>query len=155
MILVDIVMHVMLQVTIATLLFWFVLAPMARKPFKEFINTVVIPRNTPNEMLQQYTSKEKILKSFALPDSFAYQKNTQLFTYTIIVLISTLVAGFLILLYFVRFMNLWPVLLEICIMYVIIICVQVWFINNVLSKYTPISKADIINYVNDSIRNNC
>ena len=159
---VDIVIHVMFQVVLASIMFWFIIIPTCKKTVKAHTEDIIdksIHENilSPDErmLLNTLVKKEDVYEILSKKDPHAFENNVRVLLINICILFAFLTLGFITLLYFSCKINMWPIVVEIVVTYSIVFTAQLLFVKYVITNYYPTSETDMLRYISASINKSC
>jgi len=154
---VDLLVHIIFQVILSVLMFWYVIVPISNRSVDNTIDGVI--GNTIQEKILTPESlviyKEYLVDYLSKKDQYAYEQNTHVLKITFILIISTLFICFTIMYIFACNQNPLPVIYELFVVYSLVIIVQIFFIILVLNKYTPVTYNMLIKYISHIFETKC
>lgn len=161
--LVEIVIHVMFQVMLATIVFWCILIPTCKDAVKLHVRDTIslivadgqLLKNGEKELINAVLPKSDIIKLLSLPDPYAYQMNTRVMMMNQMILISILIIGFTFVVYFACETLISPILVELLVTYAIVFTGQLLFVKYIISNFYPTSESEMIEQITKSINTTC
>lgn len=156
---VDLLIHIMFQVLLSIILFWYVVVPVTKKSVDETINELIDTNIKLDKPLIEQESlvvyKEYLLDYLSKKDQYAFEQNTQVLKTTFIIIISTIFICFTLMFLFACNQNPLPIIYELVLVYAIVLIVQILFILFVFKNFTPITYNQIIDFITVSLNQEC
>lgn len=159
---VDIVIHAMFQVVLATIMFWLIIIPTCKATVKTHVEQVIdnnIDENilTPDErlLINNLVKKEHVYEILSKNDQYAFEKNTRVMQINIAIMLAFLTIGFMALLYYSCHVRISPIVLELVVTYSIVFSAQIMFVKYVITNYYPTTESDMLRYISSSIEKTC
>jgi hypothetical protein len=154
---VDLLVHIIFQVILSVLLFWYVVVPISKNSVDKTIDGVIAKTIqeqvlTPDSLV---IYQEYIVDYLSKKDQYAYEQNTHVLKITFILVLSTLFVCFTIMYMFACNQNPLPIFYELFVVYFIVIIVQIFFVILVLNKYTPVTYNVLIKYISHIFETKC
>jgi Fe2+ transport system protein B len=156
--LVDFIVHVMFQVTLASIMFWAILIPSSKITLSDSIDRAL---HKPLQKLQlseiqrailnTYVDKDKVIQTLSAPDVTAYKNNTRVMVTSFVLLGGILITGFVSLLYMACSSTLKPIIFELFVTYTFVFIAQVIFVKKVITQYYPSGSKDLANVVGQAV----
>jgi len=159
---VDLIIHVMFQVVLATIMFWLIIIPTCKATVKAHVDEIIdksvdesLLKPKERMLIDKMVKKEVLFEILSKNDQYAFEKNTRVLMVNVGILIAFLTIGFISLIYFSCRINIFPILVELGVTYSIVFVAQMLFVKYVVTKYYPTTQTDMLRFISSSIEKTC
>ena len=153
---IDLVTHVMFQISIATLVFWFVFIPTTTTIVKQSVMYTIDKSISIDDSIKlEKQLIEKLMVLLSQPDSYAYVKNTHVMIINMVVVIVCLTVGFIFLINLACQTSLLPIVFELFVTYSFVCLAQLLFVNFVITNYVMSTETELYEQVSKSMWSAC
>lgn len=150
---IDILIHIIFQVCLSLLVFWFVLIPNVNKSVNYVVKDI-IDQNIEEDIFQStYTVmlKDFLKQYLETKDQHAYEVNSKLKYISLFIITGVLFINFNIIYVFYCNTPIASILYECFVTFILVLVSQIIFINTVVNKYNFITYKDILSYISEEI----
>lgn len=154
---IDLLVHLIFQVIMSVLIFWYVIVPITKNSVDKTLDIVIDKTIQEKALIPEnlVIYKEYLIDYLSKKDQYAYEQNTKVLKTTFIMIISTLFICFTLIFLFTCNQNPLPILYELFVVYFIVVLVQIGFVMIVLKNYTPVTYNVLMKYIASVFETKC